>query len=151
MRTIRLACVVTFASFPASPRRRSAADVTAARIIGADKEPHNWLSHGRTYSEQRFSPLNKINTDNVEELGLAWSHDIKAAPRAGSRRRRWWSTASCTPAARGAMCWRSRPQTGKVLWDFDPQGAGRACGARLLRRRQPRRRGVGRQGVRRHL
>ena len=29
--------------------------VTEARIIAADNEPGNWLSHGRTYDEQRFS------------------------------------------------------------------------------------------------
>ncbi|MGI9296225.1 MAG: PQQ-dependent dehydrogenase, methanol/ethanol family, partial [Pseudomonadales bacterium] len=41
-------------------------------IINADAQPHNWLSHGRTYDEQRFSPLKKINKDNVGDLGLAW-------------------------------------------------------------------------------
>jgi quinohemoprotein ethanol dehydrogenase len=54
-----------------------AADVTGERIIGADNEPGNWLSHGRTFSEQRFSPLTKIDTANVSRLGLAWSYDIK--------------------------------------------------------------------------
>ena len=48
-----------------------AADVNAQRIIAADKEPGNWLSHGRTYSEQRFSPLTKIGPSNIEQLGLA--------------------------------------------------------------------------------
>jgi glucose dehydrogenase len=27
---------------------------------------------GRTYSEQRFSPLNQIDEHNVGRLGLAW-------------------------------------------------------------------------------
>jgi hypothetical protein len=35
--------------------------VDAARLTAADKEPGNWMSQGRTYSEQRFSPLDKIN------------------------------------------------------------------------------------------
>jgi quinohemoprotein ethanol dehydrogenase len=51
-------------------------DVTGERITNADSEPGNWLSHGRTYSEQRFSPLDKINQDNVAELGLAWFADL---------------------------------------------------------------------------
>jgi glucose dehydrogenase len=38
----------------------SAADVDGARIANAEREPANWLSYGRTYSEQRFSPLSKI-------------------------------------------------------------------------------------------
>lgn len=33
-----------------------------------------WLNYGRDYSEQRFSPLQQVNTDNVERLGLAWSY-----------------------------------------------------------------------------
>ena len=31
------------------------------RIINAESEPENWIAHGRTYEEQRFSPLSKIN------------------------------------------------------------------------------------------
>jgi len=33
------------------------------RIIEAESEPGNWLAHGRTYEERRFSPLSKINKD----------------------------------------------------------------------------------------
>ena len=47
-----------------------------SRIRAADTEPGNWLAHGRTYSEQRFSPLAQIDKSNVRELGLAWSFDL---------------------------------------------------------------------------
>lgn len=50
--------------------------VGAERIIAADAEPANWLTHGRTYSEQRFSPLKQINRESVSELGLAWYTDL---------------------------------------------------------------------------
>ena len=49
--------------------------ITGERIAAADEEPENWLAHGRTYDEQRFSPLQSINASNVSELGLAWSYD----------------------------------------------------------------------------
>src|SRR5687767_5185341 len=52
------------------------AQVDVTRIINADQDPGNWVSHGRTYSEQRFSPLHKINAENVKQLGLAWSLDL---------------------------------------------------------------------------
>ncbi|MDE0840972.1 MAG: PQQ-dependent dehydrogenase, methanol/ethanol family [Porticoccaceae bacterium] len=39
----------------------------------------NWLSYGRDYSEQRFSPLDEINRENVAELDLAWSFDFPTA------------------------------------------------------------------------
>jgi alcohol dehydrogenase (cytochrome c) len=51
-------------------------NVTASRIIDADREPENWLTHGRTYSEQRFSPLKQINDTNANRLGLAWYYDL---------------------------------------------------------------------------
>jgi PQQ-dependent dehydrogenase (methanol/ethanol family) len=38
-----------------------------------------WLSYGRTYREQRFSPLDKVNRDNVDELDLAWSFKFTTA------------------------------------------------------------------------
>src|SRR5690242_12351430 len=52
------------------------ADVDGDRIVNADSEPGSWMSHGRTYSEQRYSPLDKINKDNVGKLGLAWFADM---------------------------------------------------------------------------
>ena len=59
------------AEVPAVP-----ANVTKARVIAADQEPGNWMAHGRTYSEQRYSPLNQINAENVKDLGMAWHYDL---------------------------------------------------------------------------
>ncbi|HVJ30844.1 MAG TPA: PQQ-binding-like beta-propeller repeat protein, partial [Gammaproteobacteria bacterium] len=64
----------------AAPRPTTAA-VDAARLVAADTEPGQWLSTGRTYDEQRFSPLTEIDASNVGELGLAWYGDF-AVPRA---------------------------------------------------------------------
>ena len=52
------------------------ANVDAARMLAAEKDPNNWLTYGRTYSEERFSPLNQINELNVNQLGLAWYFDV---------------------------------------------------------------------------
>jgi alcohol dehydrogenase (cytochrome c) len=57
-----LACAPTFAG-----------DVTPDRLINADKEPQNWLMNHRTYDAQRYSPLDKINKDNVKGLKLAYA------------------------------------------------------------------------------
>ena len=37
------------------------------------------MTYGRTCSEQRFSPLARITTDNVKQLGLAWYADLDTA------------------------------------------------------------------------
>jgi quinohemoprotein ethanol dehydrogenase len=47
-------------------------EVDDTRIASADKEPGNWMSYGRTYDEQRFSPLRQISDRNVQQLSLAW-------------------------------------------------------------------------------
>ena len=39
----------------------------------------DWLHHGKTHSEQRFSTLRQINSNNVSRLGLAWYQDIPNA------------------------------------------------------------------------
>ena len=49
--------------------------VDSTRIENGDGEAANWLSYGRTYDEQRFSPLKQINADNAKNLGLAWFAD----------------------------------------------------------------------------
>ena len=60
-----------------APRAASAGLIDDERINNADRdEPGAWLAHGRTYEEQRFSPLTAINRDNVAELGLAWHRDM---------------------------------------------------------------------------
>src|SRR5579864_8056596 len=51
-------------------------EVDSARIIRADDEPGNWMTYGRTYNEQRFSPLKQITDGNVNQLSLAWHYDL---------------------------------------------------------------------------
>jgi quinohemoprotein ethanol dehydrogenase len=46
------------------------------KALADDADGTNWLAFGRTYSEQRFSPLDQINATNVANLGLAWHLDL---------------------------------------------------------------------------
>jgi hypothetical protein len=39
----------------------------------------NGIAYGRTYDEQRFSPLHQINEQNVSKLGLVWSREFGTA------------------------------------------------------------------------
>jgi alcohol dehydrogenase (cytochrome c) len=43
-------------------------NVTDAMMLGAASDENNWLLHGRTYDNQRFSPLKQITADNVKSL-----------------------------------------------------------------------------------
>jgi quinohemoprotein ethanol dehydrogenase len=97
------------------------AAVDAKRLLGADNEPGNWMSHGRTYSEQRHSPLTVVNRDNVKDLGLAWSFDLNTAR----------GIEATSIVVDGVMYTTSAwsivhaldARTGKKLWSYDPKVA----------------------------
>jgi alcohol dehydrogenase (cytochrome c) len=74
IRNALLASTVLAAASPAI-----AAEVTPERLVNPDREPQNWLMNHRTYNGQRFSPLARINKDNVRNLKLAY-----AVPLGGS-------------------------------------------------------------------
>jgi alcohol dehydrogenase (cytochrome c) len=57
----------------------SAAEVTPTRLVNADREPQNWLMNHRSYNGQHYSPLARINKDNVRGLRLTY-----AVPLGGS-------------------------------------------------------------------
>jgi quinohemoprotein ethanol dehydrogenase len=96
-----------------------AADVDDTRITNADREPGNWMSYGRSYTEQRFSPLKNINDQNAARLGLAWHFDLdtrrgqEATPLVVDGRMYFtsaWSKVFALDAA-----------TGSLLWSYDPR------------------------------
>ena len=43
-------------------------EVNDAALRGADSDSANWITYGRTYSEQRFSPLNRL----MSRVSAAW-------------------------------------------------------------------------------
>jgi glucose dehydrogenase len=54
----------------------AAAGVDAKRILGAAENNSEWLTHGHTYDEQRYSSLANIDQSNVKDLKLAWYLDV---------------------------------------------------------------------------
>src|SRR5438067_9016198 len=50
----------------------SSGQVSFERILGADKEPQNWLTYSGTTLSQRYSLLNQITPGNVKNLDLQW-------------------------------------------------------------------------------
>lgn len=93
--------------------------VDGARIANADAEPGNWLTYGRTYDEQRFSPLARINDKNAQKLGLAWFADLDTN-----------RAQEATPLIVDGVMYVSTAwslvkaydaRTGRLLWAYDPQ------------------------------
>jgi len=52
-----------------------AAAVDQKRLLMGADDTHQWSQYGGSYNEQRYSPLEAINTKNVQDLGLAWYAD----------------------------------------------------------------------------
>ncbi|WP_346286761.1 PQQ-dependent dehydrogenase, methanol/ethanol family [Zoogloea sp.] len=104
---------------PAGMALGAPADVDARRVIAADREPGNWMSHGRTYGEQRFSPLKKVSDANVGQLGLAWSYKldvdrgVEATPIVVDG-------VMYTTGAR-SIVYALDAATGRLLWKHDPK------------------------------
>ena len=95
------------------------ADINDTRIGNANSEPGNWLAHGRTYDEQRYSPLTNINPETAADLGLAWYWDtgtkrgLEASPIVVDGV--MFSTGSWS------VVWAHDAKTGELLWSHDPQ------------------------------
>jgi len=102
-----------------------AAEVTPDRLVNADKEPQNWLMNHRTYDGQRFSPLGRINKDNVKGLRLAYA--VALGGGAGNE----YSVA--TPLAEDGFLYvtdswgvlykidATSGDAGRIVWRMDPK------------------------------
>lgn len=100
----------------------TAEQVTSGGVIRDDRAG-DWVSHGRTHSEQRFSPLEEITTDNIDRLGLSWYIDLPEK-----------RSLQATPLVVDGIMYFTISQsivyavdalTGETIWVYDPQVAER--------------------------
>ena len=88
-------------------------------VLASTESNGDWITYGRTYREQRYSPLDEINRGNVDDLGHAWHLElgdrrgIQATPLAIDGILFFTTTWSVVHAVDA--------RTGKTLWSFDPQ------------------------------
>ena len=108
-------------SFAICVSTQSFADGTVVNDVSLSDEQdgRNWLSYGRTYSEQRFSPLDQISAHSVKRLGLEWHLDLP-----NDR-----SLVGTPIVVDGTLYFEGsfnflyavEAKTGKVLWTYDPK------------------------------
>jgi len=90
-----------------------------AAALGDETDGTNWLAYGRTYSEQRYSPLSQIDAENISDLGLSWSIDLPDARQ----------LVSTTLAVDGVLYVTGSfsivtavdARTHEILWTYDPK------------------------------
>jgi len=93
--------------------------VSDARLLAAAEEPQNWLMHGRTYKEQRFSPLDAINAANAGELQLAWHLDLPS--RRGLEATPLVVDGVMYTTGTWSRVYALDAASGELLWEFDPE------------------------------
>jgi quinohemoprotein ethanol dehydrogenase len=75
--------------------------------------------YGRTNDEQRFSPLNQVNEQNVSKLGLIWSHEfgttrgLEATPLVVN--------GVIYTTGEWSVVYAIDARTGRLLWTYDPK------------------------------
>ena len=91
--------------------------ITADRLNAAHVDQANWLTHGRDYSNQRFSPLGQINTGTVKKLVPKWIYQTGIA-----------ATFQTTPLVADGIMYLSAPfshviaidaTSGRELWRYE--------------------------------
>lgn len=91
--------------------------VTRERLKAARADPSNWLTHGRDYASQRFSPLDQINTRSVKGLVPRWIYQTGVS-----------ATFQTTPLVADGVMYLSAPfshviavdaETGRELWRYE--------------------------------
>ena len=96
--------------------------------------PGEWTAHGLDMAETRFSPLEQVDTDNVDRLEVAWSWEI---PKTGARLEATPIISDGVMYATGALSfvYALDARTGEEKWRWDPAiptvtngGPGACCG-----------------------
>lgn len=104
---------------PGARAQETLAGLDTAAIVANAAETKNWPSYGLDYEETRFSRLKGINTENIAELGLAWStsldstRGVEATPLVVDGVIYVSSSWSVVHAVDGI--------TGEELWRYDPE------------------------------
>ena len=115
--TISILVTLLFSS--CSPSSEQVTEINDQRLINADQTPSDWLTHGRNYQENRYSPLDQINKSTIDRLGLAWSINL------GAKR-----GIEATPiVANGIMYFTGDwsivyavdIRKGEIIWTYDPK------------------------------
>ncbi|MBZ5633334.1 MAG: PQQ-binding-like beta-propeller repeat protein [Acidobacteriia bacterium] len=101
-----------------------------AALRDAARTGEEWISYNLGWSEQRYSQLNQITSQNVNRLGLAWYTDIPSARGNPQNRQEGtplvsngmiysiapWSVVYAVDARTGKEAWHSDPDVNQQVW-----------------------------------
>jgi len=126
----RLARALQAAALLFSTQLCAAVAIDGAAIAATD-QGGDWRAYGRTYGEQRYSPLKQINDKNVAGLRLDWylempdSRALNATPLVVDGVMYFTASQSVVMAVEAA--------SGKLLWRYDPEVIKRLANRKHMR------------------
>jgi quinohemoprotein ethanol dehydrogenase len=95
------------------------AQLDQVRLVNADREPQNWPTTGRDFGKSHYSPMNRINKNNIASLGFAWEYQTHTN-----------RGLEATPIVIDGVMYTSGvmgrayaldAKSGKEIWTFDPK------------------------------
>jgi quinohemoprotein ethanol dehydrogenase len=98
------------------------ANVNDARLQNAANEPGQWLMVGGTYDERHYSPLDEINRDNLDQLGLAWFADYDT--NLSQQGTPLYVDGVIYVSTAWSKVYAFDARTGAQLWQYDPKTPG---------------------------
>jgi len=87
---------------------------------GSDSSDKEWLSYGLDLAETRYSTLDQINAENVNQLGLAWSYDVGPGGGVQEASPLVWNGA-LYGITNWSIVFAVDARTGDELWRWDPE------------------------------
>lgn len=116
------ACGGPEASDAAAPTSVADADAPFAAVdtarISTASGAEEWLTYGGTYDEQRHSSLTGVNTENVSQLGVAWTYDL--ATNRGVEATPIVVDGVMYVTSAWSVVYALDAKTGEELWVYDP-------------------------------
>lgn len=94
--------------------------VDDAALKTAGKSGGEWLTYGSDLGEQRYSPLNQINTGNVSKLGLAWFYEAGTGGGGQEATPLVWNN-TVYGITNFSIVFAVDARTGKEKWRWDPE------------------------------
>ncbi|MEM7540348.1 MAG: PQQ-dependent dehydrogenase, methanol/ethanol family [Pseudomonadota bacterium] len=116
---MRITALANVAFLIMLPLGISATTIVDDELLTKEDTGAHWAGYGRTYSQQRHSPLANINVDNVNQLGVNWFLDLPTD-----------RSLTGTPLVVDGIIYFNGSfnvvravdaRTGKVVWEYDPK------------------------------
>ncbi|MDX1490799.1 MAG: PQQ-binding-like beta-propeller repeat protein [Pseudohongiellaceae bacterium] len=114
----------------AAPAPQSEPTIARPSAMNSSQETVEWVSSGGDGSSNKYTRLDQINAENVNDLQIAWRWSSPDNRLAGSVTQQGPSYFKSTPIMVNGLLYTStslslvaaiQPNTGRTIWEYDPR------------------------------